>query len=56
MDAALEDDREIRFSSVEAISLLRKLKYAGVKIISGHDPLSFAYHQNYFNNIKGDKI
>jgi glyoxylase-like metal-dependent hydrolase (beta-lactamase superfamily II) len=57
MDCALEDDIEIRYSSVEAVELLRDMHRNNVIVISGHDPSSFDYLQNYFNKgIKNEKV
>ena len=41
MDCALDDDREMRFTSREAVAYFRRLRDEGVHIISGHDPASF---------------
>ena len=49
MDCALDNESEQRFTSPEAIDCLRKMRDAGVHIISGHDPVSFENNQNYFN-------
>ena len=42
MDCALDDDREIRFTSPETVEYFRRLREDGFHIISGHDPASFA--------------
>ena len=41
MDRALDDDREMRFTSRDAVEYFRRLRDEGVHIISGHDPASF---------------
>ena len=48
MDAALDDDREMRYTSPESIRILRALRGENVRIISGHDPGSFEGHCRYF--------
>ena len=48
MDAALDDDREMRYTSPESIRILRALRGENVRIISGHDPGSFEGHCQYF--------
>ena len=40
-DRALVDDREMRFTSRDAVEYFRRLRNEGVHIISGHDPASF---------------
>ena len=50
MDCALDDDREIRFSSYEAIACLREMRCRNIFIISGHDPVSFECCRKYFNS------
>ena len=42
MDCALDDNREIRFTSPETVEYFRRLREDGFHIISGHDPASFA--------------
>ena len=41
MDCALDDDREMRFTSREAVEYFRFLRQDGYHVISGHDPASF---------------
>ena len=49
MDRALDDDREMRFTSREAVEYFRHLRKDGVHIISGHDPASFVLNQQRFD-------
>lgn len=49
MDCALDDDREMRYTSPESIAYFRRLREDGFHIISGHDPTSFTHWQQFFH-------